>query len=294
MDTDNFKDKSYRAHAEQYEQKGNPMGRIENKETIDYWRHDRMYRQFAPLMNNKDKWLTVGDGLGTDAHWLGNAGIEDVTASDIADSALKKAHELGHIQKFEQVNAEKIGFGDGHFDYVLCKEAYHHFPRPYIAVYEMLRVAKKGIIMIEPLDVGIEMPAIVFLKRVLDKFDNTLIDKFWKNRFSFETVGNFVYKVSEREFEKLGMGINLPVLAFKGFNDYYTTHLDLNQPTSNTKVFNKVKAKIRRKNFLSKLGITPYRLMVSVLFNEIPDEKTIAALKKDGYKLVYLPKNPYL
>jgi hypothetical protein len=34
-----------------------------------------------------------------------------------------------------------------------------------------------------------------------------------KNRFSFGIVGNYVYKVSLREFEKLAMGMGLSVVA---------------------------------------------------------------------------------
>jgi ubiquinone/menaquinone biosynthesis C-methylase UbiE len=77
-----------------------------------------MYKHLIPLLNVGDKWLTIGDGMGTDANWL-FAHQVDSTASDIADSVLKEAYKEGYIQKFSKENAEKISFPDNSFDYVL-------------------------------------------------------------------------------------------------------------------------------------------------------------------------------
>jgi SAM-dependent methyltransferase len=43
------------------------------------------------------------------------------------------------FKNFQKENAEQLSFEDESFDFVLCKEAYHHFPRPMIALYEMIR-----------------------------------------------------------------------------------------------------------------------------------------------------------
>ncbi len=104
-----------------------------------------MYNLTLPF-NTSDSWLTVGDGIRTDANWLRGKGV-DVMASDISIDLLAETKNKGHIDKFQQKNAEKLSFHDDSYDYILCKEAYHHFPRPYIAVYEMLRVSKRAIIM---------------------------------------------------------------------------------------------------------------------------------------------------
>lgn len=34
--------------------------------------------------------------------------------------------------------------------------------------------------------------------------------------------------------------------------------------------------------------------LVSIIFKIAPDNDTINSLKKNGYRLVYIPKNPYL
>ncbi len=284
---------SYELHEQHLDETENCLKRLEKKDTIDYWRHNRMYSLLDPMLKPDSKWLTVGDGIGTDANWLQEKGM-DVTASDLSDSILKKAHEKNFILKYSRENAENISSPNDSYDYVLCKEAYHHFPRPYIAIYEMLRVSKKAIVMIEPIDIGMEMPILISLKKFLDRFSTELINKVWKNRFSFEPVGNYVYKVSEREIEKIAMGINLPYVAFKGINDYYSDSLDLSLPATKGRVFSKVKRKIKIKNFLSKIGLIPYYMMACVIFKQEPTSEELKEFRDKGYKIVKMKKNPYI
>ncbi len=289
-----FKEQSYSAHEQHYENNSKVFSRLENKGSIDFWRHERIYKTLNPFIHDKSKnWLTVGDGVGTDANWLLEQGL-NVTASDISDYILTQAFDKGFIKEFSKENAEKLSFSEDSFDYIFCKEAYHHFPRPYIALYEMIRASKNAVILVEPEDIGIQMPFIIWLKNILDRISTNLINKVWKNRFSFEEVGNYVYKISERELEKVAMGINLPCIAFKGINDYYTTSLDLSQPTSNKKILNKVKSKIKFKDTLCKLGIIPYQLKTCIIFKTVPSNTVKEMMREMGYKFIELAKNPYL
>ncbi len=289
-----FKEISYNSHKEHYKDNDDILGRLKRKDSIDYWRHERMYELLSPLLNrSSEKWLTIGDGLGTDANWLQDK-HQKVMASDISEYGLKAAKEAGYIQEYKLINAEDIDSEDNSFDYVFCKEAYHHFPRPYLAVYEMLRVASKAVVLVEPVDIGIQFPVMVFLKNFFERISPDLVDKFWKNRYSFESVGNYVYKVSEREIEKIAMGIGLPMVAFKGINDYYTTKLDLKVSTANKKVFRKVKSRIRVKNILCRLGLIPYELEACMIFKSKPSTGVLEKLKEQGFKILSLPENPYL
>lgn len=289
-----FKERSYESHREHYKENEDILGRLKRKDSIDYWRHERMYRLLTPLISGQQStWLTIGDGLGTDANWL-EGQRQSVVASDISEYGLKSAADNGYIQDYRLINAENIDLSDDSFDYVFCKEAYHHFPRPYLAVYEMLRVSSKAIILIEPVDIGIQLPVMVFLKNLLEKIAPGMVAKVWKNRFSFETVGNYVYKISEREIEKIAMGLGLPAVAFKGINDYFTTNLNLHQPVTDKKIFRKVKSKIRRKDFLSKVGLLPFELEACMIFKEKPSIGMIQKLKQEGFKVIELPDNPYL
>ena len=117
--------------------------------------------------------MTVGDGrFGKDAHVVQSKDPSArVHATDISDMLLREAAATGYIKSFSRENAESLSFGDGEFDFVLCKESYHHFPRPMIALYEMIRVAGTGVILMEPTDpyvtTGTKDLVFMALKRVV-------------------------------------------------------------------------------------------------------------------------------
>ena len=80
------------------------------KDTIDAWRHKRMYRLLDPLLIAYPKaiWLTVGDGrYGKDAHYIRDKGLK-VLASDISDVLLKEGKEIGYIDDYSKQNAEDL------------------------------------------------------------------------------------------------------------------------------------------------------------------------------------------
>lgn len=255
--------------------------------TIDNWRHLRMYAFTDPLTSTaaKAKWLTVGDGRsGTDAYYLLSRGV-DVLATDLDTGLLAEAKRQGYIIKFKRENAEKLSFTDKSFDYILCKESYHHFPRPMIALYEMLRVAQKAVVLIEPNDV---------------KKRGFSWSRFWSvdlpgtqvNRF--EPSGNYVYQISRREIEKVAMGIGLPMVAFAGFDDIYIEEASEEKIEDNTFNFKKTKAILWFLDVLFKMGLRDRSLLVAILFKEAPNLKTIHELRSFGYEIHKLPKNPYV
>ena len=128
---------------------------LEQNSTLDRWRHDRIYDLLKPIIeyNSSISWLTVGDGrYGTDANALFRLGATKVMCTDISDKLLKIGNKKGFIKDYSAQNAESLTFDNDQFDFTLCKESYHHFPRPHIALHEMLRVSKLGVILIEPMD----------------------------------------------------------------------------------------------------------------------------------------------
>lgn len=86
----------------------------------------------------------------------------------------------------------------------------------------MLRVSQKAVILIEPIDILSKIPLLLSLKNFCDIFSPNLINYIWKNRYSWEIVGNYVFKISEREIEKIAMGIGLPCIAFKVIHVFLT------------------------------------------------------------------------
>lgn len=272
--------------------------------TVDHWRHERMYQTLLALCKTypASQWLTIGDGrYGTDAHYLLEHGL-NVLASDINIKSLEKAKENKFITNYSKENAEHLSFPDNHFDFVLCKESYHHFPRPMIALYEMIRVAKKGVILIEPNDIS-----------TIDPYHNTLSSAFYWFLFSlkqwlktrvgkprailphrYEISGNYVYTISSREIEKVALGLNLECVAFKGLNDHYINGAEHEDISKNGPIFQTIKTNIERLDKISSQRPETYGLLIAMIFKEKPSGTCARLLKKAGFEIRFTKKNPYL
>jgi ubiquinone/menaquinone biosynthesis C-methylase UbiE len=260
---------------------------LEN-DTLDAFRHQRMYAMLDPLIETypKARWLTVGDGrFGGDAKYILDKGCEAM-ATDISDTLLKEAKESGHITDYRKENAEALSFGDEEFDFVFCKESYHHFPRPMIALYEMLRVASKGVVLIEPNDVVItDSFTKILYKKVTGIIKCLLLRQRDESSYGFEKVGNFIFSLSRREVEKAALGLNLHTVAFHGINELLS---------ENNASYKKFKRKILIHNIKERLGLVGNDLLVAVIFKVQPSEDVIRNLVKQGYTIVNLPKNPFI
>jgi len=262
--------------------------------TIATWLQSCFFNCLTPLLEGgKSNWLTVGDAYGFDAQHLLSKGM-DACASDLNSDFLGVANEMGIVGEYATQNAECLSYADESFDFLLCKESYHHFPRPYAALYEMIRVAKKAIVIIEPHDPITKMPLLMFLFNITH-FWPYLQGRLWKNRFSFEPVGNFVYKISEREFEKFAAGMNLPAVAFKYFNpNFYHPHNELKKASFSEPAFLILRLKKLVLDTFMRLKLVPGQVLSAIIFKEMPDAALVKQLKKEGYRVQFIPKNPYL
>ena len=146
-------------------------------DTVDAWLHARLFKSIDPLFitYTDATWLTIGDGqFGREAHYIREKGLK-VLATDISDLLLKEGKAMGYIDDYRKENAESLSFLDNSFDFVLCKGSFHHFPRPMIGLYEMLRVAKKGVVLIEPNDPYIGLSFFEVLIRDLKDFAKYIV-----------------------------------------------------------------------------------------------------------------------
>lgn len=262
-------------------------------DTVDAWRHRRMYCALDPLLETENAtWLTVGDGrYGKDSRYISEKG-RDVLATDIDDTLLNEAREIGFISKFSKENAESLSFGDAAFDYVFCKESYHHFPRPMIALYEMLRVASKGVVLIEPNDLNISYSVSMNVFAHLISKWLFIINKGIP-RHSFEEFGNYVYTISRRELEKTALGLNYRFLAFKGINDCYVQGVEFEKVSDNGGLLRKLKLKIFLRDLFAKLRIIDYGVLAAIVFKQVPSGILLERLKDNGFEVVVLPQNTY-
>jgi hypothetical protein len=165
-----------------------------------------------------------------------------------------------------------------------------------IALYEMIRVAKRGVILIEPQDkitssirINIIEKMKLFIKREILK--RTEYETIYPN--GFEEVGNYIYSISEREIQKVALGIGLRLVAFKEHNDYYIQGVEEEKADSTSPLFKKVKFKIGYKDLLCKLKLKMYEGLVAIIFKEVPDVSLMKKLVEQGYHFINLPENPY-
>ncbi len=266
--------------------------------TVDYWRHARMYATVAPLLraNPRTRWLTVGDGrFGLDSIRL--RGLEptlDVLPSDIAHGPLQDAKGLGLITDYRVANAEALPFEDKSFDFVFCKEAYHHFPRPMIALHEMIRVAGHAVVMIEPHD-GQPLPLLAALIERLKMPVRRLLGRriYTRDHWNFEKVGNYIYSISQRELEKVCLGLGLPAASFYCFNDYYESGVEKEGLHVRSTLFRRVRRRIWMADWRCRLRLRRPGIMTAILFSAAPRSDELACLKAIGHWVVRFPSNPY-
>lgn len=278
-------EQSYLRQAESEQQMVLPT-RYTRPDSIDNWRHTRMLDLTRPIWQSfpGSRWITVGDGrYGSDAAYLHSRGVS-VTATSLTDDRLKYAHAQGHIPAFQAENAEHISLPDNAVDFVLCKEAYHHFPRPPIALYEMLRVARVAVVLIEPLDNPKLLDGMKRLLKRLIRGDREM---------QFEPSGNFLYRLNVRELGKLMMAMGGEDMAFKGINDFFHARLGSHDAHNVNigSVFTRLG--IATQNVLSRLGLLGYGLGCVVVFKHGAGAESFASLRQAGFKCIKLPRNPY-
>ena len=295
-----FTEQSYEQHRHHYEKFFDVAQSREwfQPETVDGWRHERMFSFIKPFLRSqkKSKWVTIGDGrYGIDSIRLKK--IEptlDVLPTDIDSFFLEKAKEQNIISDYKIENAEKLSFKDNEFDFVLCKETYHHLPRPFSAVYEMLRVASKAIVLIEPND-NLPMPFLYHWYFRLKNAVKTIIKRSAEHtdQWRFEKYGNYVHTISRREMQKAALGLRLPVVAWKYFNDCYVHGVEKEKCASDSKFFRKIKRKISMMDLKNKLHLSSPSSIVIVLFTSMPGKEALDALREKKFEIDFLPENPF-
>lgn len=94
--------------------------------------------------------LIVCGGVGGEGSLLANLGFRSVTVSDFSRRALEICEVRDPRLKTSVADAEAMSFPDESFDVVLVQDGLHHLARPMLGYTEMLRVARRAVIVIEP------------------------------------------------------------------------------------------------------------------------------------------------
>jgi len=127
--------------------------------------------------------ICCGSGMSSEFYVKEGA---DVCGTDISVESISRAKirakKYGFPAKFQIANSENLPFSNNSFDVVSVHDGLHHLNNPEKAVKEMVRVAKKGVIIIEPAE--------AFITKI-----SILIGISKK----FEDVGNYVYRFKKYE-----------------------------------------------------------------------------------------------
>jgi ubiquinone/menaquinone biosynthesis C-methylase UbiE len=258
--------------------------------SVDAWRQRRMYDLLQPIVASgiENRWLTVGDS-GGDAAALAAAGIPSgqIVASSLCVAQLERLKASGFLSGIEvrTVNAENIDSPANEFDFVLAKEVYHHFPRPSIGLYEMLRVARQAVVLIEPIDF-VGRPLDVLRAIVKSALRRTLV------RGEFEYYGNYTYRLSLRESTKLMTAMaytDMYVLLFNDFSNNAGAEL-----TSNRYQMGTHRLALWIQDLLATVHLMSWGKAVLVLAKQSLPTALKQRLEAAGFRRFVLPKNPYL
>ncbi len=171
---------------------------------IPFLRIKKMLDKAAITLDNKSV-LIASCGCGIDAHYLKkfyNPG--SLCFSDIETIAMEKSQSVFPNESFVLVNNEQLAFKDNAFDYVLVAASLHHLREPVRGLYELLRVAKHALIVIEPND--------TWLTRMFEKLG-------FAEEYEVEH-GNYVYRFDKRGVDKINKA-----LLFKCYIDrFFSIH----------------------------------------------------------------------
>ena len=123
----------------------------------------------------------------------------------------------------------------------------------------------------------------------------TLIKRNINMQGEFEEVGNYKYSISRREIEKVALGLNYKMVAFKGNNDAYVKGVEFEKLSVNGPLQKQVKKSISIKHFLVKIGFVDYYLLTyGYNFKQRPSKNLLHNLSINGFEIVKLLDNPYI
>ena len=282
--------RSYAAHIECEQEAVNIPSILGEPDSLDSRRHWQMYDFARPLIEAEPdaQWLTIGDS-GADAVAIRRMGASQVISSCISTAHIHYLATRGFLDgiRIEAVNAESIAPLDVPIDYIFCKEAYHHFPRAPIAFYNFLERARRGVVLIEPVDMGGGFPLEMlrtFAKRVLrgDSADHLL----------FEEWGNFIFRLSVAEMDRMLTSIQVERYFIAYHNDFYHPRLSP-RPVTDRIADLVEKLGVGCQNLACKFGLMAYGKVAVVIPTGSLSTEAEQALRQKGFRERLTPRNPF-
>lgn len=280
-----------------------------NEKTVDFWRHKRMYLTLSALAKEFQhaSWLTIGDGrFGLDSIRLKKLfDLTKILPTDIAENMLMESKSRGFIENFGVENAEQLSFQDNSFDVIFCKESFHHFPKPFMSLYEMIRVCREAVVLVEPAekiytnDVSSKKYLLSALKLFWAKLTGKKYLPYLPSKYfvehGYEEAGNYIYTLSVRELERLMHGMDIAALAYKKFNDIYIKGCEFEEAVAGNPMYQQMQAGLKANDDLVKKMPQYYQpnMITTILFKNKISNSLRDNLIADGFQFVPKLPNPY-
>ena len=179
-----------------------------------------------------------------------------------------------------------MDLADGAVDIIMCKEAYHHFPRAPLAFYEFLRVSRFSFVLIEPIAVpGRPLDIARSLAKMMLRRRGRAFDQF-------EPVGNFIFRVSLPEVHRMLSALQTPWFAVREFNNFITRSL-AKKSERNRLALLIFRLGIAAQDFLVRVRLIAPGMAIIFVPTGATDNEYRDALARGGFRIVTTPKNPY-
>lgn len=250
----------------------------------------------------RKSFVTIADGKGgKEARFLMAHG-HDALPTDLCTDVLEEAKARSLITNYAREDAHALSFVDESFDFALVKESLHHLPKPYAAIYEMLRVSRHGAILIEPRYSSSRAPAELGAKACI----GYLLARFLGIRrwapsraadhpvppASFEEAGNYVYQFCPYELMQLALGLGITHVAYTSAHHVYEEGFDRIRGADLAQLKEEKRRWMRQFDEVNGRDAAP--LLTFILFKQPPTEPQRRALDVAGFHRPDLPCNPYL
>lgn len=206
-------------------------------------------------------------------------------ASSLAPATVAISYHRGWISEFSAQNAEHLELPDSAVDLLLCKEAYHHLPRPAVTLYVMLRVARIAVVIIEP-NRRAATP-LGFLWTLVKRVTGRAV------MAEYEPSGNYIIRLSLPEVIEMGRAVDIPAVGWRYYNDVYHPRL-INRPAASGTEWAMFRAGNLFQDVLCRMRLMPFGGLTCAIFKAPPTYALAAGLARRGIRLRRLPRHPYL
>lgn len=228
---------------------------------VNFVKHTFRYLFDQDVVAPSDRLLVVG-GTDRDAETLFEIGFSTISIINInPDSML----HFGHKVNFIHGDISSVQFEKESFDVTFTSDCLHHCSSPHGALIAMYRAARKAMVVIESRDNWLMRLGIQF--GFTNHFELNAKNMEGHGGVDYTSVPNFIYRWTEREFEKTIQSAD-PTIKHKFFYRYALTLPE--------KRFNSSRSIMRR---WALSGVSPLARAISTAFPRQGNTFAMAVLK---------------